>query len=126
MGCVCTRPPGVARLLPLGAELVLLPAPSVAPSPSTLSSLSPALAAGAAPSAAIPEAVFTEVAVLGSAAYWRGEVARLETTLGHTQSQLVLAREQYHLVMEELVLHSSRTVQQGSGSKGKRKAKAEK
>jgi hypothetical protein len=91
-----------------------------------LSALSPASAVGAAPPAAIPDAVFTEVAVLGSTAYWHGEVAWLETTLGHTQSQLVLAREQYHLAMEELVLHSSRTVQRGSGGKGKGKAKVEK
>jgi hypothetical protein len=123
---VCTRPPSVACLSPFGAELVPLPAPSVVPSPSTLSAPSPASAAEAAPSAAIPEAVFTEVAALGSAAYWRGEVAQLETTLSHTQSQLVLAREQYHLVMEELVLHSSCTVQRGSGGKGKGKAKVEK
>ncbi|KAN0136450.1 hypothetical protein V8E53_005818, partial [Lactarius tabidus] len=114
-GRVCTRPPGVARLSPLGAVLVPLPAPSVVPSPSTSSAPSPASAARAAPSVAIPEAVFTEVAALGSAAYWRGEVVQLETTLGHTQSQLVLAREQYCLSMEELVLRSSRTVQRGSG-----------
>jgi hypothetical protein len=119
-------PPGVARLLPLGAVLVLLPVPLVAPSPSTSSALSPTSAARAAPSVAILEAIFTEVAVLGSAAYWCGEVVRLETTLGHTQSQLVLAREQYRLAMEELVLHSSHTVQQGSGGKGKGKAGAEK
>jgi hypothetical protein len=74
----------------------------------------------------ILDAVFTEVAVLGSAAYWHNEVVQLETTLSHTQSQLVLAKEQYHLVMEELVLHSSHTVQQGSSGKGKGKAKAEK
>ncbi|KAN0128002.1 hypothetical protein V8E53_014179, partial [Lactarius tabidus] len=121
MGRVCTRPPGVACLSPLGATLVPLPAPSVAPLPSTSSALSPASAAGAAPSVAIPEAVFTEVAVLGSAAYWRGEVVWLETTLGHTQSQLVLAMEQYRLAMEELVLRSSRTVQRGSSGKGKGK-----
>jgi hypothetical protein len=121
MGRVCTRPPGVARLSPLGAQLVPLPAPSVAPTLSTSSAPSPASAVEVAPPVALPDAAFAEVAALGSAAYWRGEIARLETTLSHTQSQLAFSREQYRLAMEELMLRSSRTARQGSGSKRKAK-----
>jgi hypothetical protein len=96
------------------------------PSPSSVVTVVVPLFATAVPVAAasgsitLPMAVPSEFATYSCALYWGEELARAEAAVATATTQVEAARQQYALVLSELVVHS---LVRGSGDKGKGKAK---